>query len=109
MHLCADMAEHPSKKARVNEPDWSAELAEAKSDYRRAKVSLDGEIQKNSPNQGYVDHLKQTMQNAQRRTELLLQRQSQQPEAREFPTFGYSCFKFLSRSSPLLSLFSPFK
>ncbi|CAE7354333.1 unnamed protein product [Symbiodinium sp. CCMP2592] len=74
------MAEHPSKKARVNEPDWSAELAEAKSDYRAAKESLDGEFQKNSPNQGYVDHLKQTLQDAQKRIELLLQRQSQQPE-----------------------------
>ena len=106
MHLCADMAEHPSKKARVNEPDWSAELAEAKSDYRTAKVSLDGEIQKNSPNQGYVDHLKQTMQNAQRRTELLLQRQSQPLEALQFSKLVLA---FLGFPIPLIPLLSPLK
>ena len=66
-------------ETRLDGPDWTAELQQSKREYAEANAELKEAI-KVGADEKYIQHLRETMQDAQKRVELLLQRQSQ-PEA----------------------------
>ena len=75
------------------EQGWSswigqlAEFAEAKEDYDEAKQKLEEEFKKENPNNKYIEFLTANKQDAQKRIELLLQKQSQPSEAQQGRTY----------------------
>ena len=91
--------EPPAKRARGDEPDWTAKLNKAETDYDEAKQEvkdaekeLKAEFQKDPQqrDQHRIKFLQEAMQNSQQRLEfaqkdkeMLLQAQSQQSEAQQ--------------------------
>ena len=81
--------EPPAKRAKVVEPDWTAEFAEAKAKYNTAGQKLEEELEKDPQqrDQQRIEFLQKAMQNAQKDKELLLQKQSQPSEAQQGPKY----------------------
>ena len=97
--------EPPAKRARGDEPDWTAKLNNAEKDYDEAKKKhdekeqkLEAELRKENPQEKLIQFLQKTMedaqttmQNAQKRIDfaqqMLLQKQSQPPEVQQGPKY----------------------
>ena len=108
---CAAMAEattssqNPAKKARVTKDDEDR-LKKAEADYEEARQQLDDAYKARPRDSDFIDYLKEKMRDAQKRIELLLQRQSQPLEALQFSKLVLA---FLDFPIPLIPLLSPLK